>query len=87
MLETVKTAVAMIGIDVRKNSFHVISLNQRGATPRGTIRADFAATQSICRPLSGVTKAIARLQADRPQHADSRSLTCWSNGGATGARP
>ncbi len=39
MLETVKTAVAMIGIDIRKNSFHVISLNQRGATPRGTIRA------------------------------------------------
>ncbi len=39
MLETVKTAVAVIGIDIRKNSVHVVGLNQRGTTPGGTIRA------------------------------------------------
>jgi hypothetical protein len=31
MLETVKAAVAVIGIDIGKNSFHVVGLNQRGA--------------------------------------------------------
>ena len=31
MLETVKTTVAVIGIDIGKNSFHVVGLNQRGA--------------------------------------------------------
>ncbi len=31
MPETVKTAVAVIGIDIGKNSFHVVGLNQRGA--------------------------------------------------------
>jgi transposase len=31
MPETVKTVVAVIGIDIGKNSFHVVGLNQRGA--------------------------------------------------------
>jgi transposase len=31
MFETTKTAVAVIGIDIGKNSFHVVGLNQRGA--------------------------------------------------------
>src|SRR6202047_4318208 len=31
MLEIVKTAVAVIGIDIGKNSFHVVGLDQRGA--------------------------------------------------------
>jgi transposase len=31
MFETVKTAVAVIGIDIGKNSFHVVGLDQRGA--------------------------------------------------------
>jgi transposase len=31
MPETVKTAVAVIGIDIGKNSFPVVGLDQRGA--------------------------------------------------------
>ncbi len=31
MFETVKTAVTVIGIDIGKNSFHVVGLDQRGA--------------------------------------------------------
>jgi transposase len=31
MPETVRTAVAVIGIDIGKNSFHVVGLDQRGA--------------------------------------------------------
>jgi hypothetical protein len=31
MPETVTSAVAVIGIDIGKNSFHVVGLNQRGA--------------------------------------------------------
>jgi hypothetical protein len=31
MPETVKTAVAVIGIDIGKCSFHVVGLDQRGA--------------------------------------------------------
>jgi transposase len=30
MSETVKTTVAVIGIDIGKNSFHVVGLDQRG---------------------------------------------------------
>lgn len=48
MLETVKTAVAVIGIDIGKNSFHVVGLNQRGAIvlrqrwSRGQVETRFA---------------------------------------------
>ena len=31
MAETVKSAVAVVGIDIGKNSFHVVGLNRRGA--------------------------------------------------------
>jgi hypothetical protein len=31
MFETMKTAAAVIGIDIGKNSFHVVGLDQRGA--------------------------------------------------------
>jgi hypothetical protein len=31
MFEPAKTAVAVIGIDIGKNSFHVVGLDQRGA--------------------------------------------------------
>ena len=48
MLETVKTTVAVIGIDIGKNSFHVVGLNQRGAIvlrqrwSRGQVETRFA---------------------------------------------
>jgi transposase len=48
MLETVKTAVAVIGIDIGKNSFHVVGLDQRGAIvlrqkwSRGQVESRFA---------------------------------------------
>jgi len=48
MLETVKTAVTVIGIDIGKNSFHVVGLNQRGAIvlrqkwSRGQVESRFA---------------------------------------------
>ena len=48
MPETVKTAVAVIGIDIGKNSFHVVGLNQRGAIvlrqrwSRGQVETRFA---------------------------------------------
>ncbi len=31
MVETLKTAVAVVGIDIGKNSFHIIGLDERGA--------------------------------------------------------
>jgi transposase len=48
MPETVKTTVAVIGIDIGKNSFHVVGLNQRGAIvlrqrwSRGQVETRFA---------------------------------------------
>ncbi len=31
MSQTLKTAIAVVGIDIGKNSFHVVGLDQRGA--------------------------------------------------------
>jgi len=31
MAETLKTAVAVVGIDIGKDSFHIVGLDQRGA--------------------------------------------------------
>jgi transposase len=31
MAETLKTAVTVVGIDIGKNSFHVVGLDRRGA--------------------------------------------------------
>ena len=31
MSQTVNTAIAVIGIDIGKNSFHIVGQNQRGA--------------------------------------------------------
>ena len=31
MPEKPKTAIAVIGVDIGKNSFHIVSLNERGA--------------------------------------------------------
>ena len=48
MSETPKTAVAVVGIDIGKNSFHVVGLDQRGAIvlrqkwSRGQVEARFA---------------------------------------------
>ena len=48
MAETLKTAVAVIGIDIGKNSFHVVGLSQRGAImlrqrwSRGQVESRFA---------------------------------------------
>ena len=48
MLETVKTAVTVIGIDIGKNSFHVVGLDPRGAIvlrqkwSRGQVESRFA---------------------------------------------
>jgi len=48
MFETLKTAVAVVGIDIGKNSFHVVGLDQRGAIvlrqkwSRGQVEARFA---------------------------------------------
>jgi hypothetical protein len=30
--QTLKSAIAVVGIDIGKNSFHVVGLEQRGAT-------------------------------------------------------
>src|SRR5262245_13969546 len=48
MPETAHSAVAVVGIDIGKNSFHVVSLDQRGAIvlrqkwSRGQVEARFA---------------------------------------------
>ena len=48
MAETLKTAVAVIGIDIGKNSFHVVGQDQRGAIvlrqkwSRGQVESRFA---------------------------------------------
>jgi len=48
MAKTLETAVAVIGIDIGKNSFHVVGLDQRGAIvlrqkwSRGQVEARFA---------------------------------------------
>jgi hypothetical protein len=50
MFDTAKTAVAVIGIDIGKNSFHVVGLDQRGAIAlrqrwsRGQVEARLLAT-------------------------------------------
>src|ERR1700745_3612326 len=48
MLETLKTAVTVVGIDIGKNSFHVVGLDRRGAIvlrqkwSRGQVESRFA---------------------------------------------
>ena len=48
MSQTLKTAIAVVGIDIGKNSFHVVGLDQRGAMvlrqkwSRGQVEARFA---------------------------------------------
>ena len=48
MSQTLKTAIAVVGIDIGKNSFHVVGLDQRGAIvlrqkwSRGQVDARFA---------------------------------------------
>src|SRR6201982_3173509 len=48
MPETEKTTVAVLGIDIGKNSFHIVGLNQRGAIvlrqrwSRGQVETRFA---------------------------------------------
>src|ERR1700745_3244955 len=48
MPETEKTTVAVVGIDIGKNSFHIVGLNQRGAIvlrqrgSRGQVETRFA---------------------------------------------
>jgi hypothetical protein len=48
MPETVHNAIAVVGVDIGKNSFHVIGLDQRGAivlrqkSSRGQVEARFA---------------------------------------------
>jgi hypothetical protein len=48
MSQTLKTAIAVVGIDIGKNSFHIVGLDQRGAIvllqkwSRGQVEARFA---------------------------------------------
>jgi transposase len=48
MSQTLKTAIAVVGIDIGKNSFHVVGFDQRGAIvlrqkwSRGQVEARFA---------------------------------------------
>ena len=48
MFQTLKTTIAVVGIDIGKNSFHVVGLDQRGAIvlrqrwSRGQVEARFA---------------------------------------------
>ena len=48
MSQTLNTAIAVVGIDIGKNSFHVVGLDQRGAMvlrqkwSRGQVEARFA---------------------------------------------
>ena len=48
MSHTLKAAIAVIGIDIGKNSFHIVGLDQRGAIvlrqkwSRGQVEARFA---------------------------------------------
>jgi transposase len=48
MSQTLKAAIAVVGIDIDKNSFHVVGLDQRGAIvlrqkwSRGQVEARFA---------------------------------------------
>ena len=50
MSQTLNTAIAVIGIDIGKNSFHVVGLDGRGAIvlrqkwSRGQVEARFAAS-------------------------------------------
>ena len=48
MSQTLKTAITVVGIDIGKNSFHIVGLDQRGAIvlrqkwSRGRVEARFA---------------------------------------------
>ena len=48
MSQTLKTAIAVVGIDIGKNSFHIVGFDQRGAIAlrqkwsRGQVEARFA---------------------------------------------
>jgi transposase len=48
MSETARTTIAVVGIDIGKNSFHIVGLDQRGAIvlrqkwSRGQVEARFA---------------------------------------------
>ncbi len=64
MSQTLKTAMAVVGIDIGKNSFHVVGLDQRGAI---VLRQKVIATPSgraICHMppcLIGIEAALARI--------------------------
>src|SRR5262245_25944085 len=72
MSETVKATVTVVGIDIGKNSFHVVGLDRRGAIvlrqrwSRGQVEARFA---NIPRCLTGMEACVGahhlsrRLQA------------------------
>ena len=70
MSQTLKAAIAVVGIDIGKNSFHVVGLDQRGAIvlrqkwSRGQVEARFAnmppcliGTEGVCWSTSSQSEA------------------------------
>jgi hypothetical protein len=72
MAETVHKAIAEVGVDIGKNAFHVVGLDQRGAIvlrqegSRGQMETRFAnlpRAWSAWRPASARTISVARTPA------------------------
>src|SRR5258707_3043118 len=70
MPETVKTAVSVIGIDIGKNSFHVVGLNQRGAI---VLRQKWSRSQVASR-LANMPACLIGMEACVGAHHLSRRL-------------
>ena len=66
MSQTLQTAIAVVGIDIGKNSFHVVGLDQRGAIvlrqnwSRGQVEARFANMSPCLIGMEGMSSLVAR---------------------------
>ena len=70
MAETLKTAVAVVGIDIGKNSFHIVGQDRRGAI---VLRQRWSRGQVEAR-LANVTPCLIGMEACVGAHHLSRRL-------------
>src|SRR5512133_971812 len=70
MAETQKTAVAVVGIDIGKNSFHIVGQDRRGAI---VLRQRWSRGQVEAR-LANVTRCLIGMEACVGAHHLSRRL-------------
>ena len=72
MSQTLKAAIAVVGIDIGKNSFHVVGLDRRGAM---VLRQKWSRGQVEAR-LANMSPCLIGMEACVGAHHFSRSSRC-----------